>query len=150
MGARSVKASSWGRFAAEAPELAAAIRARFAAHKHHIIGTIRADGSPRLSGTEVDLSDDQELGLGMMPDSQKLRDVRRDPRVEIHSAPLELDLQHGDAKVAGRLEETGPVPGGGSMFVLRLELASLVRVEGDELEFRAWRPGGGARTIRRG
>jgi hypothetical protein len=142
-------ALSWADFAAEAPELAAAIRARFAAHRHHIIGTIRVDGTPRLSGTEVDLGDGEELRIGMMADSHKLSDVRRDPRVEIHSAPLEPDLQHGDAKVAGRLEETGPVEGGGAMFALRIERVSLVRVDGDELALQVWRPGTAVRTVRR-
>ena len=47
----SVTGVPWSRFEAEAPELAAAVQARFAAHIHHIIGTLRPDGSPRLSGT---------------------------------------------------------------------------------------------------
>lgn len=140
---------SWADFAAEAPGLAAAVAARFLGHRHHVIATIRRDGSPRASGTEVDLADGQELRVGMMPASHKLADVRRDPRVEIHSAPLELDLAAGDAKVAGRLVETGPADGGGAMLALRIERVSLVRVDGDELAFQVWRPDAPARTIRR-
>jgi hypothetical protein len=140
---------SWETFASEAPELAAAVQARFAAHIHHVIGTLRPDGAPRLSGTEVAI-EDGELRIGMMPDAWKLADVRRDPRVEIHSAPLEADLAGGDAKVAGRLREVGEPRGQpGAMFTLDIERVSLVRVDGDELEFKTWRPERGVRTMRR-
>jgi hypothetical protein len=140
----------WRSFADEAPALAGVIESRFAAHLHHVIGTIRADGAPRLSGTEVHVADGQ-LRIGMMPDAHKLADVLRDPRVEVHSAPIEVDLASGDAKVAGRLRPSGSPPGGqpGSMFDLDIERVSLVRVDGDELEFTTWRPGRGVRTIRR-
>lgn len=140
---------SWGTFAGEAPELAHVVEARFRAHIHHIMGTLRQDGAPRLSGTEVAI-EDGELRIGMMPDAWKLADVRRDPRVEIHSAPLEADLAGGDAKVAGRLREAGAPDGrSGAMFTLDIERVSLVRVDGHELEFTTWRPGRGLRTIRR-
>lgn len=140
----------WATFADEAPELAAVVAGRFAGHLHHILGTIRADGAPRLSGTEVYVEGGQ-LRVGMMPDAHKLADVLRDPRVEIHSAPLELDLATGDAKVAGRLRPSGSPPDGqpGSMFDLDIERVGLVRVDGDELELTTWQPGRGVRTIRR-
>ena len=44
---------SWTTFSTDAPELADRIRARFEAHLHHVLATIRAYGSPRVSGTEV-------------------------------------------------------------------------------------------------
>ncbi len=133
----------------EAPDLAAVVRARFAANLHHVLGTIRPDGSPRLSGTEVRIDDDA-IGLGMMAGSRKLADVRRDPRVELHSAPLETDLAEGDVKLSGRLEvveELTEPPG--TMFALELTAVSRVRVDGDELELTVWHPGGPARTLRR-
>ncbi|MDP9022649.1 MAG: pyridoxamine 5'-phosphate oxidase family protein [Actinomycetota bacterium] len=138
---------SWAAFAAEAPELAATVRDRFESHTHHIIGTIRADGAPRLSGTEVRMGD-AELTIGMMPGSRKLSDVRRDPRVEVHSAPLDVELGAGDAKIAGRLVEIPPDPDeeiAGSFFRLDIELVSLVRVEADELVVTTWRPDRGLR-----
>ncbi|HZD38745.1 MAG TPA: pyridoxamine 5'-phosphate oxidase family protein, partial [Actinomycetes bacterium] len=46
--------ATWEQFTSEAPELAAAVRARFEATKHHVLATVRRDGSPRVSGTEVD------------------------------------------------------------------------------------------------
>lgn len=141
--------ASWKRVCDETPELAASVRTRFAANLHHVIGTIRVGGAPRLSGTEVEIDDD-EIRVGMMPRSRKLEDVRRDPRVEIHSAPLEEDLHGGDAKLAGRLVEAGPVEGQpGSAFTLDLERVSLVQVIDEELVLTTWRSGAGVTTTRR-
>ncbi|MDX1659279.1 MAG: hypothetical protein R3343_10705 [Nitriliruptorales bacterium] len=144
---------SWRDFAAAAPELAAAVRRRFEANLHHVLGTIRPDGAPRLSGTEVTIGED-ELTVGMMPDSHKLADVRRDPRVEVHSAPLEEDLATGDAKLSGRLVPIDP-PGTsaappGSYFRLSIERVSLVTVRGNELVFTIWNTEEGLREVRRG
>ena len=36
------------------PAFAARVRARFDAHKHKTIATLRADGSPRISGIEAE------------------------------------------------------------------------------------------------
>lgn len=142
-------AADWHELRDADPELAAAVRGCFEAHPHHVLGTLRRDGSPRLSGTEVDIRE-QHVVLGMMPGSRKLADVRRDPRVELHSAPLEADLATGDAKLAGRLVAHDP-PGEdpGTLFRLLITIASLVRVEGDELVLTVWRPGRGTTRHRR-
>lgn len=141
--------TSWRRFAEAAPSLAVAIQARFTAHRHHIIGTVREDGAPRLGGTEVVIGD--EVRIGVMPGSHRLRDVLRDPRVEVHSAPLEEGLEEGDAKLAGRLVDRGPVGGttDGSWFALDIERASLVRADRDVLVLTVWRPGSGVVEYRR-
>lgn len=142
---------AWTGFTTAAPALAAEVRARFEAHPHHIIGTLRVSGAPRLSGTEVAFRDDGEVGVGMMPASQKLADVLRDPRVEIHSAPLEQDLAAGDAKLTGRLVEVpSPTEGpAGRYFRLAITNVSLVQVRGDQLLLRSWRPGQDVSTVRR-
>jgi hypothetical protein len=141
--------TTWLALRSQAPDLAEAITNRFRANLHHIIGTIRPDGSVRLSGTEVTIND-QHVGLGMMPDSHKLRDVRRDPRVELHSAPLEDDLSDGDAKLAGLLVEVGRTEGQpGAAFTLDVTKASLVKVAGDQLEFTTWSPTTGLRITSR-
>lgn len=133
--------ADWRELRDEDPELAAAVRGCFEAHPHHVLGTLRRDGSPRLSGTEVDIGE-QRVVLGMMAGSRKLADVRRDPRVELHSAPLEADLATGDAKLAGRLVAHGPTGRNpGTVLRLLITIASLVRVEGDELVLTVWRPG---------
>jgi hypothetical protein len=144
--------ATWSQFAEAAPELASGIAARFAASLHHVLGTVRADGSPRLSGTEVAIQAG-EVRLGMMPGSQKLHDVHRDPRVELHSAPLERDLIAGDARLGGLLaEESAPVGGDaqeGVFFRLRIRRASLVRVADGELHLHVWDPDRGPRRLRR-
>lgn len=145
------QAATWAVFAAAAPALAGQVRERFAANLHHVVGTLRPNGAPRLSGTEVQI-DDRAVGLGMMAGSRKLADVRRDPRVEIHSAPVEDDLASGDAKLAGHLlarDRDEPGHPGAGFFELLLELVSLVRVDHDELLFTTWRPGHEVREIRR-
>lgn len=63
-----------------------------------------------------------------------------------------MELGAGDAKIAGRLVEIPPDPDeeiAGSFFRLDIELASLVRVEADELVVTTWRPDRGLRETRR-
>ena len=144
-------AAPWSTFLADAPALAAAVRARFDANLHHVLGTLRPDGAPRLSGTELRFEDGQ-VTLGMMPGSRKLSDVHADPRVELHSAPLEEDLAEGDAKLSGHLVEivrSEPGHEGAGFFRLELALVSLVRVADDELVLQTWRPGRGTAETRR-
>lgn len=144
-------AGRWNALRAEAPDLEERVRARFAANLHHVIATLRPDGSPRLSGTEVPFGPSGPR-IGMMPGSRKLADVRRDPRVEMHSAPIEEDLAEGDARLSGRLVEVenreADHPGAG-FFELLLITATLVRVDGDELVISVWDPGSGYRQTRR-
>ncbi len=140
----------WSRFRDEAEDLAARVEDRFAANLHHVIGTIRADGTPRLSGTEVAIAEG-EVTIGMMSGSRKLADVQRDRRIEIHSAPLEDDLAQGDAKLAGLLTGATRIaqPAEGVSFRLAITRASLLRVDGNELLFTVWEPGEEVRSIRR-
>ena len=143
--------TSWATFRRQAPDLARAITARFHAHRHHILGTLRADGAPRLSGIEVEVAD-HGVRIGMMAGSQKLADVRRDPRVELHSAPLEAVLAAGDARLSGRVVALATPPPGhpdAGHFALLLERAVLVRVDADQLVVRSWAEAGGVREQRR-
>lgn len=57
--------ASWQDFVDSAPEFASRVEALFTARKHHTMATLRKDGSPRISGTEVDFNEGQ-LYLGMM------------------------------------------------------------------------------------
>jgi hypothetical protein len=87
-----------------APELSAAVQQRFDAYIHKTLATLRADGSPRISGVEASFRDG-ELWLGMMPESRKAKDLLRDPRFALHSATVDPDMTDGDAKLSGRAEE---------------------------------------------
>ena len=95
---------SWNEVEKAVPELAAAVQAAFDAHKHKVLATLRADGSPRLSGNEAAFRDGH-VWLGMMHRSRKALDLLRDPRMELHSAPVDVELKHGDARMAGRATE---------------------------------------------
>ena len=60
------------------------VRAAFAVGKHCTMATLRSDGAPRISGTEVEFEDGQVF-LGSGDDARKTLDLLRDPRVAIHS-----------------------------------------------------------------
>jgi hypothetical protein len=96
--------ATWDEVSKAAPDLADAVRRRFDAHKHKTLATLRADGSPRISGIEASFGDG-ELWLGMMPGSRKARDLQRDPRFALHSATVDPEMTDGDAKVSGRAVE---------------------------------------------
>ena len=100
--------ANWRGIEEAAPELAARARSAFDAHRHKVLATLRRDGSPRISGIEATF-EDGELWLGMMPGSRKALDLRRDPRLALHSAsvdpPDDPTTWSGDAKLAGRAVE---------------------------------------------
>ena len=93
--------TTWNDVATEAPELAERVQQRFAATGLGFLATLRSDGSPRISGIEP-LIAGGELWLGMMPESRKAADLRRDPRLALHAASADKEVREGDAKVAGR------------------------------------------------
>ena len=104
--------TAWRHFEGSEPEFAQRVRALFDAHRHKTIATVRADGSPRISGIET-VFEDGELAFGSMPNARKGADLRRDPRFALHSAtvdPVEGAEARwpGEAKIAGRaLSEDG-------------------------------------------
>jgi Pyridoxamine 5'-phosphate oxidase len=81
---RMTAMTSWAHVASSAPELADTVRRTFAIRQHATMATVRRDGSPRISGTEIDFDDDGEIYLGMMPGARRVEDLRHDPRVAIH------------------------------------------------------------------
>lgn len=93
---------SWARFAAEAPDLAGTARRLFEGAGVVLVGTVRSDGSPRISPVEPIITDG-ELYLGMMPDSFKARDLERDPRCTIHNAVADRTGGDGEFKLHGRV-----------------------------------------------
>lgn len=86
------------------PEFAARVRAALDAHGHKILATLRRDGAPRVSGIEARMVDG-ELFLAGMPRSVKFADLRRDPRMALHSGSDEPATFTADAKVSGRAVE---------------------------------------------
>ncbi|GAA4976745.1 pyridoxamine 5'-phosphate oxidase family protein [Kineococcus glutinatus] len=155
----------WSAVEAAAPDLAAAVLARFSSARHHVLATLRGDGSPRVSGTEV-TTWDGDLAVGSMPGAVKARDLRRDPRFALHAHTGDGTMAGGDAKVAGRaLEVTGaaelaafaaarPDVPDGPFHLFRLRIGEIVHTavaeDGSALVVRWWTPGGGLREVRRG
>jgi hypothetical protein len=110
--------TTWRDLVESSPELASRVEALFARHKHHTMATVRQDGSPRISGTEVQFAEGQ-LCFAMMSGARRGWDLRRDARVAIHSQgidPPDHDPQAwpGEAKIAGMAIEVDPSaePGG--------------------------------------
>jgi len=143
--------AGWAEVADADQELADRVRRCFAVRRHATLATLRGDGAPRISGTEVTFDDDDgEIYLGMMPGSLKALDLRRDPRLALH-CPTE-DTPHvdptswlGDAKLAGLgAEVTDPPPEDGShRFRIDITEVVLTTVGGEHLVIRSWHPGRG-------
>ena len=108
--------TAWRDVEQAVPEFAERVRALFDAHRHKTIATVRADGSPRISGIET-IFEDGELVFGSMPDARKGADLRRDPRFALHSAtvdPVEGAEAEwpGEAKISGRAIGAGAITEG--------------------------------------
>ena len=154
--------ASWSTFETEAPELAAGVREFLDLRAHKTLATLRADGSPRISGTET-LFHGDDLWFGSMWEARKALDLRRDPRFALHSGSGDPPGWSGDAKVAGVVEEVtdpkrvlavnGSKASRGPSHLFRLDLreASTVSVAdgGDHLVIELWTAEGGTRTIER-
>src|SRR5947199_10798160 len=94
----------WQDIVESAPDFAAKLRRPLDARVHKTIATIRADGSPRISGIETFLAEG-DLWFGSMPNARKALDLRRDPRCALHSGSIDPPEWPGDAKLSGRAEE---------------------------------------------
>ena len=144
--------STWSEVSAAAPELAAAVEARLRATKHHVLATLRRDGSPRVSGTEVEIRDDG-LYLGSMWQAVKARDLQRDGRFALHTNPGDGSMAGGDAKLAGVAVEVTDHPAAEEFHLFRLDVTEVVLTslhpEGDRLVIESWRPGEGLRRVER-
>ncbi|MEV5488260.1 pyridoxamine 5'-phosphate oxidase family protein [Streptomyces bobili] len=162
MTARRTTAVNWAAFAEAEPDLARVTEERFGAFTHHVLATLRKDGSPRTSGLEARFLDG-ELWLGMMPGSLKVLDLRRDPRFSLQANPGDgTGMGGGDVRISGRAVEVGdgearagyvkevepPQP----FHLFRTELTEVVRtyVEDDTyLVTQFWKPGEPVRTLKR-
>lgn len=95
---------NWEEFSAAVPELAQLAETRLRKDELCLVGTLRKDGSPRISPCEIDFAAGR-LFLGMMWRSKKALDLLRDPRVVVHSVPSDRTNPGGDVKLYGRVFE---------------------------------------------
>jgi Pyridoxamine 5'-phosphate oxidase len=149
--------ASWRSFEQAEPEFAARVRELFDAHRHKTIATLRADGSPRISGIET-VFEDGELVFGSMPNARKGADLRRDPRFALHSATVDPvegaeALWPGEAKISGRAIAAGPITEGPDGDSFHADIASVVHThlnpEATLLVVEWWTPEHGLRRIDR-
>ncbi|CAB4624891.1 unannotated protein [freshwater metagenome] len=150
---------SWGDFKALEPEMAAQVERLFGVRRHKTIATLRADGSPRISGIECAF-DQGQLSFGSMSQSRKLADLLRDPRFALHSPttdPIEgsESAWKGEAKISGRAVPNGAIEGEGTpegeVFVA--DIFEVVHVHLDEtatkLVVEWWTPSEGLHRVER-
>jgi hypothetical protein len=159
--------SNWKHVHDQAPELADLVRARFEATGLAFLATLRKDGSPRISGIEPLVGPERVL-LGMMPQSLKALDLRRDPRCALHAASIDKAVTDGDARISGRAIEhltdaeidegrrlftqaTGQAPPDGPMHLFSLDITEIMFLQpGDgHLVIRSWTPQRGQRRVER-
>ncbi|MGH3157297.1 MAG: pyridoxamine 5'-phosphate oxidase family protein [Streptosporangiaceae bacterium] len=133
-----------------------------------LVATIRRDGTPRLSPVEPLLLDG-DLWLSMMWQSTKARDLRRDPRVLVHSVITSREGTEGEFKIRGTARaqddpavqrryadavtaslDWSPVPGEFHLFAVDIEQVTFIRYDhttGDQFT-AMWPPG--REFVRRG
>ena len=154
----------WRGFADHCPELAA-VATEWIVHKHiMLLGTLRPDGSPRISAVECDVVGD-DLCTGMIWQSVKALDLQRDPRMTVHSLPPGKDNPAGDLKLYGRaVAVEGPTKRAYEqalyariewspaepyhLFALDIAGAGMVVFHDSGREITSWRAGRGLRTRR--
>lgn len=150
--------ATWADFADADPELAGRVLDLFTTRKHHTMATLRVDGSPRISGTEVKV-DGGQLVLGMMPGTRRAADLRRDPRLALHSQgvdPPEDDhgAWCGEARISGTAVELSRDAGRSEdADWFRIEVSEVVLTRlgspADHLAIESWKPERGRRSFRR-
>jgi hypothetical protein len=92
---------NWEEFKQAAPELASKAEALFEMSGVLLVGTIRKNGSPRISPVEPIISEGK-LYLGMMWQSFKALDLLRDPRCTVHNSISDRMAPEGEFKLHGQ------------------------------------------------
>jgi hypothetical protein len=154
----------WREFEDGCPDIAAIARERFARDELVMLGTLRKDGSPRISPCELDIAAGH-LFLGMMWHSPKALDLFRDPRIVVHSVTCNREGTDGDLKLYGRAVDVSdpslreayrkairaridwaPDEGTYHLFSLDVERAGHVIFGGGEERLTTWKSGTGLRS----
>jgi hypothetical protein len=136
----------WADVERQQPRFAAVARDRLAGPGVVLVGSIRRDGAPRISPVEP-LFWNGDLWLPMGLGTLKARDLRRDPRVLVHSIVTGREGTDGEIKVRGRaVREDEPQLNARVAGVIADELGwrpeagrfHLFRIEVDEVTFIRW------------
>jgi hypothetical protein len=154
---------SWAALEAGAPDMAREGWARFERTHVALLGTTRADGSPRISPVEPFIIEGR-LVFGVMP-SPKWDDLKRDNRLVLHSSVSDINGTEGEFKVYGRGVPTDePAVTGHAdawwfahqrdryeVYAVEIGEAVLVVWQADQSRMRTsrWTPGAGRRDRER-
>lgn len=155
----------WAEFEAAAPEVARPGKERLDRLGVALLGTLRKDGSPRISPVEPYFVQDHLL-FGAMTWSLKARDLLSDTRCVLHSAVTAPDAGESEIKLYGRAREVrdpqlrgsnsetwwaARPPEDARVFSLDIEQAALVEwdLERGEMSVRRWSPNDGVSEITR-
>ena len=144
----------WEQLEDGAPELAAHARAEFERYGMALVGTLRKDGSPRISSVLPHVLGG-ELYLGMMWRSRKAVDLLRDPRLVLRNPvctnrgdEIELSLRGrvveiGDEEVRHRYVQELPEWGERDfhLFSVDIESVGLIAYESGEQHVKVWPSG---------
>jgi hypothetical protein len=141
-----------------APEIARPGMARLTAARLALLGTLRRDGSPRISPVEPVLAGGQLL-IGAMTWSAKAGDLRRDPRYVLHSVVTGPDSGEGELKLYGTAAQAGQdlraaaagawwlarAPDKAAVFTLHIGRAAFISwdIEHGLMTVHRWSPGNG-------
>jgi hypothetical protein len=150
------EALNWNEFAQAAPDLAQAGEERFERWGLILLGSVRKDGTPRISPVEPMIVGG-ELMLGMMWQSKKALDLLREPRCLVHSIITNKDGTEGEFKLRGTahdvsdldvretyskalFEKIGFRPEGAEwhLFAIDIEHAALIAFEGEKKTVQTW------------
>ena len=149
--------ATWKDLEQAEPDFAARARRLFDAGRHKTIATLRADGSPRISGIECEFADG-ELTFGSMPGARKGADLRRDPRFALHGPAFHPQEGReaewpGEAKIAGRAVLAGPADDGPARDLFLADISQVVitrlNPEATLLVIESWTPQQGLRVVDR-
>jgi len=146
--------ASWAELEAAEPEFASRVRALLTTRKHLTMATLRRDGSPRISGTEIEFSEGH-VRIGSMAGAVKALDLRRDRRVAIHGPTIDPPAGSpagwkGEAKIAGTATEVES-GSGAHRFLIDIQEAVITHLNeaGTHLVVESWNVARGYRRLER-
>lgn len=156
----------WANFEAAAPLLAAQGRELIERFRFVLVGTIRRDGTPRISPVEAHIVGGH-LMLVMIPGTLKTRDLLRDPRILVNSPITHPGDPNTEFKLRGRVGEIRDQdlraatadaietasgwrpPEGWHFFSLDIEAAAFLAWQSGMLDLTRWNADGGLDSVRR-
>jgi hypothetical protein len=153
---------AWKTIEQAEPGFAGRVRQLFDSGRHKTIATLRADGSPRISGIECEFTDG-DLRFGSMSGARKAADLKRDPRFALHGPTVHPEEGKesnwpGEAKIAGRAMVavptttcTGSEHPDSDTFIADITEVAITRLNEDatRLVVESWTPERGLRRVER-